>query len=93
MSSKKKRNQFKIDWIDKGTNAILSSDPSYPNGIDLDISKGAERTCSTTLPYPAKRCGVYSVKCNKCQLAVMITTTGRADDPRTVKLSCRPTLH
>lgn len=40
------------------------------------------------LPYPAPRCGIYAVKCEKCGLLVGFTTAGRPDDPRKVTLAC-----
>lgn len=75
-------------WIDHGREPQCSPDPAYPHGKDLDASLGATRTCSTALPYPAKRCGFYLVHCDVCEQSVAITTAGRPDDPRSVKLAC-----
>lgn len=80
---------FKIDWIDRGREPQCAPNPAFPNGIDADLSKGAEKTCTADLPYPAKRCGVYRVECLICGHAVGITTAGRPDDPRSVKMACR----
>lgn len=41
------------------------------------------------LPYPAERCGVYLVTCDKCGYSAAITTAGRVDDPRSVTIPCR----
>ncbi len=80
---------MKIDWHDGGREAQCKSNPNYPNGIDLDPTEGtAAVTCRVELPYPAKRCGVYIIECEKCGLQVGITTAGRPDDPRSVKLAC-----
>lgn len=76
-------------WVDRGREPQAPPDPTHPNGIDLDLSKGATRTCLTPLPYPAKRCGLYLVKCDRCGLTTMVTTAGRRDDPRSLKLACR----
>lgn len=80
---------FTVDWIDKGREPRCQPNPLYPSGKDLDISHGAARVCVVDLPYPAQRCGLYVVKCSECGLSVGITTAGRPDDPRSVKLPCR----
>jgi hypothetical protein len=77
-----------VQWIDDGREPQCAPDPAYPNGIDLDISKGAQRTCSTALPYPAKRCGFYVTRCELCDQSVICTTAGRPDDPRSIKVPC-----
>jgi hypothetical protein len=79
---------FKIDWIDREREPQNPPDPRYPHGIDLDMSKGATRTCSTRLPYPTPRCGLLYVECGECGANAIITTAGRADDPCSVKLAC-----
>lgn len=79
---------MKIEWHDSGREPCCAPDPSYPDGKDIDGSLGAEKTCTVGLPYPAKRCGVYIVGCEVCGLKVGITTAGRPDDPRSVKLGC-----
>jgi hypothetical protein len=81
--------ELTISWIDFAREPKQLPDPRYPTGIDLDLSKGASQTCNTTLPYPAKRVGAYSIKCEKCGLTTMVTTAGRADDPRSIKLACK----
>jgi hypothetical protein len=57
--------------------------------MELDLTKGAKVACLAELPYPAECCGVLIVRCTKCGENVAITTAGRADDPRTVKLPCK----
>jgi hypothetical protein len=82
-----------VEWQDAGREARSPSDPAYPDGIDLDFSQGAAPACSTPLPYPAPRCGVWLVSCSECGLRVVITAAGRRDDPREVKLACKRKLH
>lgn len=79
-----------ISWLDSGREPKCPPNPEYPDGIDLDMSNRAEtmNACRVELPYPARRCGVYIVKCETCGLAVGITTAGRPDDPRSVVLAC-----
>lgn len=80
--------QFSIAWIDHGREPQCAPDPAYPHGVDLDMSEGAPN-CATELPYPAKRCGLYIVECMTCRVRVGITTAGRPDDPRSVRVACR----
>lgn len=86
-------NKLKVRWIDHGRKPTQKSNPLYPKGIDLDLSKGADMCCAQALPYPAKRCGMFMVTCELCGLKVAISTAGRPDDPRSVKLACKPLLH
>lgn len=78
-----------IKWIDAGREPTCKPDPAYPTGIDIDLSKGKPIFCRTALPYPAKRCGAFEVSCPKCGALALITTAGRPDDPRSLKLACR----
>jgi len=81
--------RFKIVWLDSGKEPRCASNPDYPHGIEPDLSSGASKTCTVMLPYPAKRVGAYSIECQTCGLRVGITTAGRPDDPRSVKLACK----
>jgi hypothetical protein len=80
---------MKVEWIDSGRDPRCSPNPAYPNGVDLDCSDGAAVTCDQVLPYPAKRCGYYYVECETCNTNILITTAGRPDDPKSVKIACR----
>lgn len=46
-------------------------------------------SCRVALPYPAKRCGAYVVTCRICGTRTGVTTAGRADDPRSLTVSCK----
>jgi len=81
-----------IEWHDSGHEPQNRPNPKYPDGMDLDMSRGALRVCEVSLPYPAKRIGYYSIECNECGLRVAISTAGRPDDPRSVKLGCKGVL-
>jgi hypothetical protein len=78
-----------VKWLDKGREPKCAPDPAYPSGIDVDLSFGAARTCRTDLFYPAKRCGVYVVRCSICGHSVGVTTAGRPDDPRSLVIACQ----
>lgn len=85
---------MKIEWTDGYREPKVAPNPAYPDGIDLDMTGGqGGKTCVTDLPYPARRCGHYTVECETCGLRVVITTAGRADDPRSVTLACLSKTH
>jgi hypothetical protein len=86
------QNDFEIYWADAGREPKLPPNPKYPNGVDLDLT-GGRPYCETTLAYPAPRCGSYLIKCRVCGITAAITTAGRADDPRSVKLACKVKTH
>jgi hypothetical protein len=81
--------QFKVEWFDLKREPRCEPDPNFPNGIALDVSDGAYTSCTVELPYPAKRCGHYIISCRLCGLTSLVTTAGRPDDPRSVKLACK----
>lgn len=81
-------NRLAFTWMDGGREPRAAPDRHYPNGVDVDLSVGATRTCSTLLPYPAKRVGMYAIECAACGLTVAVSTAGRPDDPRSIKVAC-----
>lgn len=83
--------KFEIRWVSRGRPPRVAPNPDYPKGMDIDISLGAERTCTTPLPYPTGRkfVGTWMLKCLVCGLRVGITAASRPDDPKSVKLACR----
>ena len=80
---------FRIRWHDSGREPQCAPNPEHPNGVDVDMSGGAAAACSSALPCPARRCGHYSIHCEDCGQFVIVTTAGRPDDPRSVKLACK----
>lgn len=80
---------LKVIWHDSGREPRNPPNLHYPDGIDLDMSGGSDVYCRTLLPYPAKRCGHYLIKCTRCGLVTLVTTAGRRDDPRSVKIRCK----
>lgn len=79
---------LKIEFLDSGREPRCAPNPDFPNGIDIDLSNG-QLFCEQLLPYPAERCGVFKVTCERCGFSVGITAAGRIDDPRSVKLPCK----
>jgi hypothetical protein len=79
----------KIDWIDSGRWPSQPPDPAFPDGCVLDVSRGCQQTCRVDLPYPAKRIGQYIIVCERCGTNAMVTTAGRRDDPRSIRLACK----
>jgi hypothetical protein len=80
--------QFKVTWHDAMREPQHKPNPAYPNGIDIDYTNPEEKKCFVPLPYPAKRIGYYLIKCRICDMTVTVTTAGRSDDPRSVKIPC-----
>lgn len=80
---------MKVKWIDGKREPQCAPNSEYPNGIDLDVSGGADKTCQVPLPYPARRIGSYVVECPVCGAKTGCTTAGRADDPRSIKVACK----
>jgi hypothetical protein len=84
-----KNENLRVTWVDRGFEPTCKPDPNFPNGVDLDLTKGQVRVCQTELPYPAKRCGCFLVDCSVCGLQCVVTTAGRRDDPRSIKVACK----
>lgn len=78
----------RVEWLDAGREPQCAPDPDYPNGKDVDVSMGRPDACKVNLPYPARRCGRYVITCDACRLRMHVTTAGRPDDPRSIKLPC-----
>jgi len=81
--------EWAVDWLDAGREPECSPNPKYPNGIDINAACDDMPACMVRLPYPARRCGSYVVKCLRCGLTAAITTAGRPDDPRSLTINCR----
>ena len=79
----------RVKWIDAKREPQCPPNPSYPDGIDIDASAGATPSCTVALPYPAKRCGRYEVRCKACGYVAVVTTAGRTDDPKSIRLPCK----
>jgi hypothetical protein len=79
---------LKVKFIDSGREPKCPPNPQHPKGIDVDMSEGRKH-CFAELPYPAPRCGMLLVECDVCGTNALITTAGRIDDPRSVKLKCK----
>lgn len=79
---------FNVKWLDRGREPQCKPNPDYPDGKDLDCSSPNAPSCKADLPYPARRCGLYFVECKACGANAAVTTAGRHDDPRSVKLPC-----
>lgn len=80
-----------VEWIDHGREPVCKPNPTFPKGQDIDgrVFGAGHPSCKARLPYPAKRCGVYMVRCTRCQITVGVTTAGRPDDPRSIEINCK----
>lgn len=79
---------LRVEWLDGNREPQCKPDPNYPFGKDVDASNGTPASCVTPLPHPARRCGVYHVTCPDCGYSIYVTTAGRPDDPRSVRVPC-----
>lgn len=82
-----------VTFLDSGHEPREKPDPAYPNGRDIRLCTAVQKSCGFNVPYPAPRCGVYSIKCSDCGIVVAVTVAGRPDDPRTVTIPCKTVLH
>ena len=79
-----------VKFNDSGRTATQPANPKHPNGQDINLAISVvQKVCCRNLPYPAPRCGTYSVRCRTCNFTALITVAGRADDPRTITLPCK----
>ena len=85
----KQDGRFEVEWVDGKRWPQCQPDPRYPEGIDIDSSDGSSASCMTPLPDPAKRCGYFALRCLTCGNTAIVTTAGRKDDPRSVRLACK----
>jgi predicted RNA-binding Zn-ribbon protein involved in translation (DUF1610 family) len=79
---------FKVVFLDSGREPQCPSDPKFPEGKIVDMSRGSNVTCETDIPYPAPRCGVMIIQCETCKVSIAVTVAGRPDDPRLVRIPC-----
>lgn len=86
--SKPKLPQFKVKWFSANRLPKDVPDLRFPEGVDVDCTLGRPG-CTVQLEHPTKGCGQYYVECRQCGINAIITTAGRFDDPRSVKLPCK----
>lgn len=82
-----------VHFYDSGREPTQKPNPKYPNGIDINLAPQLAKSCTRNVPYPAPRCGTYSIRCTVCNFTALITVAGRADDPRTITLPCKEMRH
>ena len=80
---------IEVKWFDSGRTPKCPPNPDFPDGMDLDGIMPGERACKVDLEYPTARCGVYFIKCNRCMTVMAVSTAGRPDDPRSVRVPCK----
>jgi hypothetical protein len=74
-------------WFGTGRPPRCPADPEFPNGLDVDLSRGAP-ACEVRLRYPATSTGQWLIGCDVCGFLGVVTAAGRRDDPRSVKVAC-----
>lgn len=86
--------KFLITWHDSGEEPKNPANPAFPDGLHMDlVGEARVQKCFIKLPYPAKRCGHYDVRCAVCGFSAIVTTAGRADDPRSITVACNRTVN
>lgn len=80
---------LKTTFITDGSAPHCAPNPAHPNGLDADASRGAAKTCTTALQYPAPSRGLHIIECSECGLKLGATAAGRPDDPKSIKVACR----
>jgi len=83
---------LEIEWSGSEWPAQWNADPAFPTGIAIDERPGAPRSCYATLRYPAPGCGAWAVTCQHCGRGMVVTATGRHDDPCSVRIACQGKL-
>lgn len=79
-----------VEFLDSGREPACKPDPAYPNGKRIDLAPHAlAKTCTRNLPYPAPRCGIYTIRCRVCGFSAAVTVAGRPDDPNMISLPCK----
>lgn len=87
-----KKPEFEVGFISAGRKASCAPNADFPEGVDVDLSKGRFQSCTVELPYPAECCGTWVVVCTRCGYSCAVTAAGRADDPRSVTMPCKSVL-
>lgn len=80
--------KIRILWRDSGREPQEKPDAAYSDGMHVRLPAG-QTGCIVKLPYPAQRCGMFILTCNRCGASAAITTAGRPDDPRSFELRCK----
>ena len=78
-----------VTFNDSGREPTEKPDPRYPKGIAVNLAAPGVPSCTRNLPYPAPRCGTYTIVCRTCGLSAMITVEGRPDEPNMITLPCK----
>lgn len=82
---------FEITFKPSGRGAArCAADPEYPDGVRADGRTSPGAFCTIEFPYPAPECGMFLANCRECGFRIAVTAAGRADDPRSLTVSCRP---
>jgi hypothetical protein len=76
-------------WYGTRRQAESPPDPHYPLGMLVD-GTGGRPSCSVSLTSPAPCIGEWFIRCDQCGMTALVTAAGRADDPHTVRLPCKP---
>jgi hypothetical protein len=80
-----------VIFLDSGREPQCKPDPKFPDGKPINLATSPlAKTCTSNVPFPAPRCGLYAIRCLECGFTAMVTVAGRPDDPNTVTMPCQP---
>ena len=85
--------QFRCSFVDRRGPPKVAPDPAFPTGKDLDVTRLDGPSCTVAIPYPAEERGVWIIECSRCKYRVAVTAAGRLDDPRSIRVPCKPMLN
>lgn len=80
--------KFEIEYLPSKAEGIREIKPEYPNGVDVDLSAGAQDICVATLIYPAPQSGLCNVTCQNCGYQIALSVHAMADDAKSIKVPC-----
>lgn len=83
--------QFSVEWNDMGRKPETPPNPAYPEGIDVDATKGQRPACFVPIPYPTghENIGYWLITCRVCRAKGIVTAASRPDDPRSLMMPCK----
>lgn len=82
-----------VKFNDSGREPTQKPNPKYPDGMEVSLAEPGQSSCTYNLPYPAPRCGTYSIVCRTCHYTAIVTVAGRADDVKIITLPCKQAVY
>jgi hypothetical protein len=68
--------------------AKCQPDPNFPNGMIAEARIPGLAHCYVKIPYPSPEIGWVHIRCKECDVTMLLTVAGRADDPVAAAVTC-----